>query len=831
MSVGFSSKPNSCMHATTLLLAAFFCYTVQSFKPDPGHFNTPHEAIEYVAWKALKDGKPSCVTVHPLGVSLFCIMGECIQDGNGSSYCKCSQYFTGLTCSVYKGKCASESICSPHLCQDNPNKISLYECVCKPGYHVPDSPAFSHCMPDSILSSAMGEKYSESSTNATTLPSTVAPDEQLAETSMLLNISEDNTRTSANPVTTESNASQPALKCRSSGFNMHFIQQDEENKTADVFTRAFQNDTGQDEPSETTRAVETNSHSTVLKNQQYPAAYSIDDRDKTKEETEKNATKSHVGLNSVPVTVALSDYYGSLVSEPRQHSKRGVKLQVPVIQRRCASTFQREQDGTFETQLTLDDLTTYKADSEQGGVDKYHMPISSHPGDQVTELEHIMSSTAVPLQPLQKESLNEDGEDYEVTQFRKRLLKMAAAKLFRNEGNNDNLLLRPAAYLAASETKRKQARKSYMRHKQLPVEAQDDIIDSLKHAVEVDEYRKTNSTSKPGHDSEMTERTIMVPERRKRRKSSLLQENGAVDKASTEQKQLAVSSVIASEKRKEMSKIMQQHKSFGYVGHFSEKNQPQEAMRPGENHERKISNLQKYELMPVGSVRQNFSESNYLQEATYRPGKNYEIKIGNLQKYNVMPVMNWTENTLSQNRDKMTHMISDAISWKNEKLGVHSILPDAGAKWVHKFQELEVQHQVTSTTKDQLSTCCNNSSMLTSDSRSKTSLAMKQSFLDKSIHWNISKFIKNQTELSHKSHLLRVQDNVMVKDAKTNDKVTPKHQKTKGNHFTGKNPMLFFNVTVLNDGGRNKSSASYLVPFAGSGAIMMSWGIYNDSSS
>lgn len=778
------------MHATTLLLAAFFCYTVQSFKPDPGHFNTPHEAIEYVAWKALKEGKPSCVTVHPLGISLFCIMGECIQDGNGSSYCKCSQYFTGLTCSIYKGKCTSESICGPHLCQDNPNKISLYECVCKPGYYVPDSPAFSHCMPVSILSSAMGQKYSESSTNATTLPSTVTPDGQLAETSMFLNISEDNTRTFVDPVTTESNASQPAVQCKSSGFNMHFIQQEEENKTADVLIRAFQNGTGQDEPVETTRTVETNSHSTVLKNQQYSAAYSIDGADETKEDTEKNVTKSHVGLGSAPVTAALSDYHGALISAPQQHSKRAVKQQVPVIRRRCASTFQREQDGTFETQLTLDDLATYKADSEQGGVDEYHMPIDSHPGNQVLELERIMSSTAVPLQPFQKESLNEDDKDYEVTQFRKRLLKITPAKLFRNEGNSDNLLHRPAAYLVASETKRKKARKSYMRYKQLPVEAQDDIIDSLKHVVEVDEYRKTN-ISKPGHDSEMTERTIMVPEKRKRRKSSLLQENGAVDKASTKQK-LAVSSVIASEKRKEISQLTQQRKSVGFV-------------------------------------RQHFAEKNHLQETTYRPGENYERKIWNLQKYSAIPVMNWKENTLSQNRDKLTHMTSDEISWKNEKLRVHSILPDAATKWVHKFQESEVQHQVTSTTKDRVSTCCNNSSMLTSDPRSKTSLAMKQSFLDKSIHQNISKFIESQTEVSHKSQLLRVQDDVMVKDSKTNDKVTAQYRQPKSHRFTGKNPMLFFNVTVLGDGGRNKSSALYLVPFAGSKAIMISWGTYDSS--
>lgn len=120
--------------------------------------------------------------------------------------------------------------------------------------------------------------------------------------------------------------------------------------------------------------------------------------------------------------------------------------------------------------------------------------------------------------------------------------------------------------------------------------------------------------------------------------------------------------------------------------------------------------------------------------------------------------------------------------------------------------------------------------MLTSDPRSKTSLAMKQSFLDKSIHQNISKFIESQTEVSHKSQLLRVQDDVMVKDSKTNDKVTPQYRQPKSHRFTGKNAMLFFNVTVLSDGGRNKSSALYLVPFAGSKAIMISWGTYNDSS-
>lgn len=813
------------MHATTLLLAAFFCYTVQGFKPDPAHYNTPHEAIEYIAWKALKEGKPPCVTVHPIGISLFCIMGQCIQGENGSSYCQCSQHFTGLTCSVYKGKCTSESICGPHLCQDNPKKISLYECVCKPGYHVPDSPAFSHCVPDSILSSAIEEKHSESSTNTTTWPSTTTTVEKLAKTSVLLNISVNNTKTSLVPVTIESNASKPEVVCESSGFDIHFIQ--EENKTADVFIKALQATTGQDEPAETTGAMETNSHGTVLENQLHHGADSVEGQDKTKDgieenatkyhaglgsgpitvalsdysevyetkkRTEKNVTMSHVGLGSAPITVALSEYNGALLSAPQQLMKRAVKLQVPVIQRRRASTFQSKQDGTFESQLTLDDLMPYKGDIEEQGVDnkkhkekeslfnalkfKYHIPISSHLGNQATRLEHTDNSTTVPVQPFQKGSLNKDDDDYEVTQFRQRLLKMAPAKLFRNEENSDNLLHRPAAYLVARETKKMKAIKGYFRHKQQPIEAQDDIIDSLKHAVEVDEYSKMNVTRKPGHDSEMTEKTIMVPEKRKRRKSRFLQEGKAVDNASTEQKRLAASSDLTSEKENETSSLMPQHKSV-WPEHFSRKNR--------------------------------------LQEATYRPDENYERKIGNLEKYSVTPVMVWKENTPSQDRDKITHIASDAISWRIDKLKDNSILPNAATKWMHEIGP----DVLTGTTKNQMPTCCN-TSVLLSDQRSKTSLALKKIFLDKSIHQSVSAFIEKQAKFGQKSQL-RVQD-----DVKANDFLRYKKGQ---HHFTGKNPLLFFNVTVLNDDRSNKSSASYLVPLTGSKAIMISWGTYNDYSS
>ncbi|KAL1473963.1 hypothetical protein MTO96_021699 [Rhipicephalus appendiculatus] len=38
-------------------------------------------------------------------------------------------------------------------------------------------------------------------------------------------------------------------------------------------------------------------------------------------------------------------------------------------------------------------------------------------------------------------------------------------------------------------------------------------------------------------------------------------------------------------------------------------------------------------------------------------------------------------------------------------------------------------------------------------------------------------------------------------------------------------------LSILNDYGSNKSSASYLVPLAGSKAIMISWGTYDDYSS
>lgn len=803
MGVGWSSRPNSCMHATTLLLAAFLCCTVLSFEPDPAHYSTPHEAIEYAAWRALKEGKPPCVTVHPIGITLFCIMGQCVQDRNGSSYCQCRQHFGGLTCSVYKGKCTSETLCSPHLCKDNPSKISLYECVCKSGYHVPDSPAFSHCIPDNLLGSATREKDSKGPASTSTLPSAKTVERHSTEKTLHLNFPVSNTTTSTISVLRkEKKAPQLSVVCEASGFCTPFVEPKEESKMEDSLFRQIPPRTDSKIILVlTAKTVETNTSSSGalhdIENQQDPPTDKIKGKNNARVGMKAGSIlKPYMSLSNVSMT---SQFIGHKMPplRPQHYSKRTVNVQMPTIRRRRASAFQREQDQAPENQLTLDDLTSYSAHSQKQIFSKkkneklvsifnseHDVPVFSHASDKGTNHEHITSSTEVALEPPQKASQKEGDEDYEVSQFRKKLPNMAPVQPASSEGHIDSSLQGPAAYQMTAEIKRVLGGKKHAKHKQLPAEAQDDIIDSLKNVVEASENSKTNETES---DSEMRKGNILVvADKRKRRKSSVLQSNYVVEDNDTNQKLsfLLAHPVLAIMNRKDISMPTEQHKV-------------------------------------IQALMQHSPEESRLQRAAYRH-ENYGTKMRNLQ-YSAVPVMTWRKNLQPHKGDEITPSTIDALNIKTKQVKKYKSFDNPNSKSELMNQNLwsEVQNQALYSSQDCLSTNCNHSSMLMSHVNYPTFNTTKQSYSEQST-WAGS---KNSTNFSRTQHMSAASKS---EAPESSSEAYAKHKKTKHRRSFARDPMLVFNVTLLRGGGRNRSSASYLVPFAGNNAILISWGTYND---
>lgn len=802
MGVDWPAKPNSCMHATTLLLAAFFCCTVLSFEPDPAHYSTPHEAIEYAAWKALKEGKPPCVTVHPIGITLFCIMGQCVQDSNGSSYCQCRQHFAGLTCSVYKGKCTSETLCSPHLCKDNPSKISLYECVCKPGYHVPDSPAFSHCIPDNLLESAARKKGSKGPASAIALPSTKLAEMHSAEKTSYLNFSVSNTTTSTISVFhKEKKVPQLSVVCKTSDFHTPFIEPKEQSKMEDSLFRQI--------------PLRTDSKVTLVltpktverKNSSYNA---LDDTENQDPPTDKVKAKSNaeVGMKAgsalkrymSPGNVSItSQFIGHemLPLRPQHYSKRTVNVQIPTIRRRRLSTFRREQDQSPENEVTLDDLKSYSAHSQKQEIfikkknedlvsifnSEHNMPVFSHISDKGTNREHITSSTEVAAELPQNESQKEGDEDYEVSQFRKGL-NMAPVQLASSEGHIGNLLQGPAAYLMAAEINRVLGGKKHVEHKQLSAEAQDDIIDSLKNAVEASENSKTNETE---GDSEIRKGNILVvADKRKRRKSSALQSDYMVEDNDTNYKLsfLLAHPLLATMNRKDISMPTEQHKV-------------------------------------IQALMEHSSEERRLQGATYRH-ENYGRKMRYLQ-YSAVPVLTWRKNLQPHKVDEKTLSTNDGLNSRTKKVMKYksSHNPNSKSEWTNQNLWSEVQNQASYSSQDCVPTNFNHSSIRMSHVNYQTFNRTKQSYSEQST-WAA---IKNSTNFISMQHM----SSANKSDApESSSEAYGKHEKTKHRHSFDRDPVLFFNVTLLSGGGRNRS-ASYLVPFAGNNAILISWGVYSDS--
>ncbi|CAN7990857.1 unnamed protein product [Ixodes hexagonus] len=495
-------RKSSHINTRILLLLPLWYSSSAAFKPEVSHYRTAREAVEYVAWQALREGRPPCVTLHPIGISLFCIMGQCMHDINGKPHCHCDQSFTGLTCSVYKGMCTSESLCAPHLCKDNLAKVSKFECVCKPGYYVPEDPAFSHCIPEETLQDSIGAEANGSHTAVS------ESEDSLIHTSWQENHSLSQSFT---PITSEAekNASGVGVLCASSDFLMCIIEPKEENKTVDtLFKKVLQSAFAQrkiDKNTERPRDSETEQQLPVTKDNDDSHANAAT-RDKAKglgANMAEQQLPTHPNLQQLTIAT----------SHNRTNVLKGHGQSPFIIQRRFSSTFQIQQIGICDKILLQTDniigerknaeSATETVDTTSAGAQQnnkrnefsfsYKMNIQS-----VTKKSELKKESAGSK--LYFQATNKDENDYEVVQFRTRTLqrkpKFTKDKYGKGTYSAFNRNL-PAAYFIGAKA-RKAIEKSHLGNKVLPVETQDQIIDNLKHAVDVSENTKSNviNTSK-----------------------------------------------------------------------------------------------------------------------------------------------------------------------------------------------------------------------------------------------------------------------------------------------------------------------------------------------
>lgn len=779
------------MHAAIAWLAAFCCCLVSSFEPDPGHYSTPHEAIEYFAWTALKEGKPPCVAVRPIGISLFCIMGQCVHDTNGSSHCQCDEYFAGLTCSVYKGKCVSESVCGPHLCRDNPSKTSAFECVCKPGYHVPDHPAFSHCVPGSPgqKTSATRESSADRTSSAHTLPATV-PAGHFAETASPSSFSLGSTSTSllgSIPLWGK-NISQLAALCPSSDFQTCFVEP-EGNTTVDaLFREALQNAVEQG-LAQSMQAVESPTSSSTMRatpNVQ-PTATSTVAKQKT---TKEKISKPSADLKNAAAPAQAIEYGLSLSAQPLASGRGPVNVPRPIIRRRHASTFQEKQAGIFANELILADETSDLASRKEHAAGKgkhmsplfgalslrHRKPVSTESGNQ-----HIARSTAAPLQSVGQGSLEE--EDYKVAQFRRKLIKIAPFELAKSAGGIRPSVHKPPSHMVmATVTRKAVAERNYAKDaQQRPVEAQDEIIDGLRRAVEASESGKENGTKKPGYKGKLLKKAFLVAGQRKRRKISVLRESNTARVAKNEQKPLQT----WHDRAKKGPRLAEQHKNiFGLVQHSSESEQ-----RRG--------------------MKQSFG--------TVRHSELSDKMLGTI----------WGE--ISDGVDKPVSTSTEVFGGRNDEFSISL------TKSAHKMPESEWKHHFTNHSNDYPSVTSNTSSL---PQVSRANVKMPQVINEMRISSAEVKKVKSldSINLSSQLRMSHPRDKRVMKPSIFNRRGHSRARKRRygafHNHrFRRQDPMLFFNVTVLGAKESNTSAVSYVVPSAGSKAIVISWGIYHDDSS
>lgn len=789
MSASLSSRHNSCVHVVIALLAAFgCCCPVASFEPDPGHYSTPHEAIEYFAWTALKEGRPPCITVHPIAISLFCIMGQCVRDGNGSSHCQCDEYFAGLTCSVYKGKCTSESLCGPHLCRDNPDKMSAFECVCKPGYHVPEHPAISHCVPDSPRQKAGATGSKDRTGSASTLPAT-APAGRFAEAALPANSSLSSASTSllgSIPLWGK-NISKLAALCSSSDFRTCFVEPEGNTTVGTLFREALQNAVEQG-LAQSMQAVENpNSSSKMHAAPNVPpsATNTAAKQETTTEVSVGAAAELSAGLENADVPAQAIDHGLSLSTQ--QQASRPVNMPRPIIRRRHASTFQVKQAGIFANELILADETSSLASRKEHAAGKgkhmsalfgalslrHRMPVSTAHGNQL-----VTRGTVAPLQSVEQDSLEE--EDYEVAQFRRKLIEISPAELAKSAGGIRPSVHKPPSHIVGvAATRKAVVERNYAEDaRQRPVEVQDEIIDGLRRAVEASENGRANGTKKPRHKGKLLKKAFLVADKRKRRKISVLQKSNTASIAKNEQKPLQT-----------------QHGSAN------------RGPRPTKQHKN------------ILGLEQHSSQNEQQHELTRSLGTMRHSELGDK-----MLGTNWGE--VSDSVDNPVSTPIEVFGLTNEEFSISL------TKSVHQVPKSEGERHFTSHFKDYPSVASYTSPF---PKVSTVSANMPQILNEVKISSAEVKNFKaleriDQLQMSHP------RDKRVMKPSKFIRRVHSRARKRRyevfhDRHFRRRDPMLFLNVTVLGAKESNTSAVSYIVPSEGSKAVVISWGIYHDDSS
>ncbi|XP_064466124.1 uncharacterized protein LOC135377544 [Ornithodoros turicata] len=472
MTISHPSRKRLLYISTTVLFLSVCITSTVGFIPDPGRYETPQEAVEYVAWRALNEGRPPCVTIRPLGISLFCVMGHCTYDRTGRSLCKCDDNFTGLTCSVYVGKCTSPALCYPHLCQDDPSRDLGFKCVCNEGYYVPDDPKASFCAKNETVMDNVEITESISAPEETSELSeqTLAPaTEEYSthnETPTLKQMGRLNWK--------RDNISGTGVLCASSDFLICFIEPKEENKDMDALFK---------------RALEKIVREKQFRNDSGNASLSVSIPLPTTQEVNSRADSIHVEHDNMQQqdNIKREAHLSRVSPEEKMKVVRNHKKGVFFMQRRAASTYR-----TLEKEIADNVLT------------KDPNPIN-HIIQDNREVEEQKLKDAV------SDTLLNDGTKGPKMPMPGRAMQSSKAMLVENPlQNQENAYAQYPNLMSVSQSQphsevhavgiesSEAVQKHHHIDKHADFETADDIIADLKHTVQTSEHDRVNGTNSSG---------------------------------------------------------------------------------------------------------------------------------------------------------------------------------------------------------------------------------------------------------------------------------------------------------------------------------------------
>lgn len=478
MKIPCTSKTRLQYIPTTAFLLTVCSISTVGFVPDPGMYRTPREAVEYVAWKALKEGRPPCVTINPIGISLFCVMGHCTHNSNGKPYCKCNETFIGLTCSVYVGKCATPGVCTPHLCQDDSTKESGFKCVCNGGYYVPDDPKASFC-----VKNGKTEDSFENDAVSMAIPIQVANTGAVQHTD--LSVEGQHTAQTEFPSLRElttlawkkDNFSGVGVLCASSDFLICFIEPKEEDETIDaLFKKTLEEVVKRKKASHEQKKPVADMHKELYAD--------ADDRE---------------GRNTKQLLSSGTSKHAAPSRSSRRDTFRNRKHGTVIMQRRAVSTFQTLEEGISGKILSsIDSSQNTNVAGEHGNSE-----------DEVKAQEDNFSNIIPnegnhPASPRishgNSNELNSPSGGDKATLRHADLLNSSSLKPPKDDSERIKSIHslenqpHPAAYSAGSET-RKAVQKSHHEDPKPALETADEILDDLKNTVQASEHDKPNVTN------------------------------------------------------------------------------------------------------------------------------------------------------------------------------------------------------------------------------------------------------------------------------------------------------------------------------------------------